>query len=68
MPGCQVSVRHLIRLVYVNLNPIPVIWVPDPNLLNVEYLGAEKPDQVLGSIEEFVPEDWGLPPYASSSH
>jgi pseudouridine 5'-phosphatase len=41
-----------------------VIWVPDANLLDVEYHGTEKPDQTLKSIEDFVPEQWGLPPYA----
>jgi len=43
-----------------------VVWVPDQNLLNVEYNGAEKPDQVLSSLEHFTPEMWGLPPYDSS--
>jgi len=42
---------------------VTVIWVPDPNLLNVEYSGTEKPDQMLKSLEDFVPEEWGLPPY-----
>jgi pseudouridine-5'-monophosphatase len=40
------------------------VWVPDENLLN---LGSsqltEKPDQVLRSLEAFVPEEWGLPPF-----
>ncbi|KAF8647150.1 hypothetical protein AX16_006981 [Volvariella volvacea WC 439] len=40
-----------------------VVWVPDSNLLSVEYNGEEKPDQVLKSLEDFVPEEWGLPPY-----
>lgn len=39
------------------------IWVPDVNLLNVEYSGTHIPDQTLKSIEEFKPEEWGLPPY-----
>ncbi|KAI6040239.1 HAD-like domain-containing protein [Pisolithus marmoratus] len=39
------------------------IWVPDTNLLNVEYSGAHTPDQILKSIEVFRPEEWGLPPY-----
>ncbi|KAJ3827789.1 HAD-like domain-containing protein [Lentinula raphanica] len=42
-----------------------VVWVPDANLLNVDYLGHEKADQILKSLEEFVPEDWGLPAYDS---
>ncbi|KIJ67763.1 hypothetical protein HYDPIDRAFT_126100 [Hydnomerulius pinastri MD-312] len=40
-----------------------VVWVPDPNLLNLEYSGVHLPDQILRSIEEFKPEEWGLPPY-----
>ena len=40
-----------------------VVWVPDANLLDVEYSGEEKADQTLGSIVDFVPEEWGLPPY-----
>ncbi|KAJ7782397.1 hypothetical protein DFH07DRAFT_949195 [Mycena maculata] len=38
-------------------------WVPDTHLLSVKYSGEEKPDQTLKSLEEFVPEQWGLPPY-----
>ncbi|KAJ7502384.1 HAD-like domain-containing protein [Mycena galericulata] len=41
-----------------------VVWVPDTQLLSVEYSGEEKADQILKSLEEFVPEQWGLPPYA----
>ncbi|KAJ7354623.1 HAD-like domain-containing protein [Mycena albidolilacea] len=40
-----------------------VVWVPDANLLDVEYSGEEKADQTLKSLEDFVPEQWGLPPY-----
>jgi pseudouridine-5'-monophosphatase len=32
-------------------------------LLGVEYAGIERADQTLKSIEDFVPEEWGLPPY-----
>ncbi|KAJ3800247.1 HAD-like domain-containing protein [Lentinula aff. detonsa] len=42
-----------------------VVWVPDVNLLNVDYSGHEKADQILKSLEEFMPEEWGLPPYDS---
>ncbi|CEL60724.1 putative pseudouridine-5'-monophosphatase OS=Drosophila melanogaster GN=Gs1l PE=2 SV=2 [Rhizoctonia solani AG-1 IB] len=40
-----------------------VVWIPDPNLAaltTADELGA---DETLGSLEEFVPESWGLPPY-----
>lgn len=40
-----------------------VVWVPDPNLAALttgEELGA---DETLGSLEEFIPERWGLPAY-----
>ncbi|EGN99750.1 hypothetical protein SERLA73DRAFT_179933 [Serpula lacrymans var. lacrymans S7.3] len=40
-----------------------VIWVPDANLLGVEYSGRERADQTLKSIEDFKPEEWGLPSY-----
>ncbi|KAK0214277.1 HAD-like domain-containing protein [Armillaria nabsnona] len=40
-----------------------VIWIPDANLLDVEYVGEEKADAMLRSMQEFVPEEWGLPPY-----
>ncbi|KAI0266977.1 HAD-like domain-containing protein [Gloeopeniophorella convolvens] len=41
-----------------------VVWVPDANLLGVEHdPTAAQPDQVLRSLEDFVPEEWGLPPY-----
>jgi pseudouridine 5'-phosphatase len=42
---------------------VAVIWVPDTNLLDVEFSGPEKADQILKSIKDFVPEQWGLPPY-----
>lgn len=40
-----------------------VVWVPDYNLLNVDYSGDERADQILKTLEDFVPEHWGLPPY-----
>ncbi|KAK0195060.1 HAD-like domain-containing protein [Armillaria mellea] len=40
-----------------------VVWVPDSNLLGVEYTGDEKADVTLRSIDDFIPEKWGLPPY-----
>ncbi|KAJ7049710.1 HAD-like domain-containing protein [Mycena amicta] len=40
-----------------------VVWVPDDRLRTLAYDEVEKPDLVLRSLEEFVPEEWGLPPY-----
>ncbi len=42
------------------------MWVPDQNLLDVGYSGEERADQTLKSLEDFVPEQWGLPPYPLS--
>ena len=40
------------------------MWVPDENLLSVGSSQlTEKPDQVLRSLEAFVPEEWGLSPF-----
>jgi len=41
-----------------------VVWVPDQNLLDIGYPQVtERPDQVLRSLDAFVPEEWGLPPF-----
>ncbi|KAJ7665722.1 HAD-like domain-containing protein [Mycena rosella] len=56
LPGMQAGKRA----------EMSVVWVPDAQLLNVEYSGEEKADQILKSLEDFVPEQWGLPPYAQS--
>ncbi|KAL4185492.1 hypothetical protein AMTRI_Chr10g230940 [Amborella trichopoda] len=40
-----------------------VVMVPDPNLDTSLYKGA---DQVLTSLLEFKPSDWGLPPFRDS--
>lgn len=60
---CLPSLSHvLLHLLDPRLSV--VIWVPDENLLNVQPSQvAEQPDQVLRSLEAFVPEEWGLPPY-----
>ncbi|KAG7446618.1 HAD-like protein [Guyanagaster necrorhizus] len=44
-----------------------VVWVPDSNLLGVKYTGEEKADVTLRSIEDFIPEKWGLPLYDEES-
>lgn len=50
-------------------NCLLVVWVADPNLLAVSDSDSnaipEKPDQTLKSLEDFKPEEWGLPPYDS---
>jgi pseudouridine-5'-monophosphatase len=40
-----------------------VVWIPDPNLVKLGTVVAEVPDQVIQSMEDFKPEEWGLPPY-----
>ncbi|OSX65993.1 hypothetical protein POSPLADRAFT_1043524 [Postia placenta MAD-698-R-SB12] len=44
-----------------------VVWVPDANLLTIgdsgPTLDVERPDQTLRSLADFVPKEWGLPPY-----
>jgi len=43
-----------------------VVWIPDPNLLAIQTKqGIAFPvvDETIMSMEEFVPEKWGLPPY-----
>ncbi|KJA27852.1 hypothetical protein HYPSUDRAFT_130623 [Hypholoma sublateritium FD-334 SS-4] len=58
IPGVQAGKRAVIDLLYHT-----VAWVPDPNLLKLKYTAKEKADQVLGSLEHFKPEEWGLPPF-----
>lgn len=40
-----------------------MVWVPDPNIRKLASTITEKADQILNSLEEFIPEQWGLPPY-----
>ncbi|KAI9457411.1 HAD-like domain-containing protein [Russula earlei] len=41
-----------------------VVWVPDENLLSIRpSLAIEKPDRILCSLEDFIPEEWGLSPF-----
>ncbi|KAI9455367.1 hypothetical protein BJY52DRAFT_1205036 [Lactarius psammicola] len=45
----------------------PVVWIPDKNLLIVgRSQTVEQPDQTLRSLEYFVPEEWGLPPFTTT--
>ncbi|KAI0645778.1 HAD-like protein [Trametes meyenii] len=56
IPGVQAAKRAGMK----------VVWVPDANLLTIGGEAApivERPDLQLKSLEEFVPEEWGLPPY-----
>ncbi|KAI0335153.1 HAD-like protein [Cubamyces sp. BRFM 1775] len=58
IPGVQAAKRAGMK----------VVWVPDANLLSIggdAAPTAETPDLQLTSLEEFVPEEWGLPPYDS---
>jgi len=43
-----------------------VVWVPDQNVLKSAQSVNETADAVLGSLEDFKPEDWGLPPYPNN--
>jgi len=40
-----------------------VVWVPDERLLDIASPSPYVPDETLTSIEHFMPEKWGLPPY-----
>ncbi|KAJ3499948.1 hypothetical protein NMY22_g19432 [Coprinellus aureogranulatus] len=55
LPGMQAGKRAGMK----------VLWVPDSNLRAVEDVkdGPEEADMVLNSLEDFHPEQWGLPPY-----
>lgn len=47
-----------------------VVWVPDPRLDVDECMDNDpelKPTQILKSMEDFAPEDFGLPPYVPSN-
>ncbi len=46
-----------------------MVWVPDENVHSADSSQLTenlKPDQVLRSLETFVPEEWGLPPFDDS--
>lgn len=42
---------------------MPCVWVPDPNLDTSSCAG--KATAILKSLEDFRPEDYGLPPYTT---
>ena len=55
-----------LRLCICSCAFVAVVWVPDANLLSLggeETSVDEQADLTLNSLEEFVPEQWGLPPY-----
>ncbi|TFK44312.1 HAD-like domain-containing protein [Crucibulum laeve] len=77
-PGEEPTERHMLErskgLVFEDGLPgmqagkragMSVVWVPDANLLDVGYSGEEQADLMIKSIEDFAPEEWGLPPYVS---
>lgn len=47
-----------------------VVWIPDHSLFDMDVLKNNnelKPVQILGSLEDFKPEDFGLPPFPEDS-
>lgn len=40
------------------------VMVPDPQL-DRALVDEVRPDAVLGSLTDFVPQEWGLPPYST---
>jgi pseudouridine-5'-monophosphatase len=44
--------------------PCPVVWVPDASLLA---LGPKLDVPKISTLEDFVPEEWGLPPYDTTA-
>jgi len=43
-----------------------VVWIPDPELTALYPPPEVVTSATLDSLEDFVPEEWGLPPYSSS--
>ncbi|KZT61983.1 HAD-like protein [Calocera cornea HHB12733] len=41
-----------------------VVWVPDERLRALDPENTYGADQIIQSLEEFKPQEWGLPPYA----
>jgi len=44
----------------------PVVWVPDERIAALDDAKALEPHQTLHSLEDFKPEEWGLPPYQAN--
>lgn len=40
-----------------------VVWVPDTKVVKLEDGEALHPGEILSSLDDFIPEKWGLPPY-----
>lgn len=46
-----------------------MVWVPDPNLVALGGRGTttltplDQPNLTIQSLEDFVPEQWGIPAY-----
>lgn len=60
--GCPVC-RHFHYYELLYIEAFPVVWVPDRNIRKLDFTRTEEADQILDSLEEFIPEQWGLPPY-----
>jgi pseudouridine 5'-phosphatase len=59
--GCKV--RELYGWHFLVTDSISVIWVPDVKLMTLKDGGDLSVQETLVSLEDFVPERWGLPPY-----
>jgi len=44
-----------------------VVWIPDPELAALYPPSEVATTATLNSLEDFVPEEWGLPPYSSTN-
>jgi len=47
----------------LNLLCLVVVWVAVPELRALDTGADVAADQILQSLDEFRPEEWGLPPY-----
>lgn len=48
---------------FLLINLVSVVWVPDVRLTTLEGGNNLSVHETLVSLEDFVPEKWGLPPY-----